>query len=202
MDIPCPPILVDVPINGRAVKALAQPTKQAFLYVFNRETGEPIWPMEERPVPKGDVPGEWYAPRQPFPTRPPAYDQQGVSLDSLINFTPELHEEAVKLVSKYRIGPIFTPPSVSKADGPIATISAPGSLGGANWPGGSYDPETHRLYVFSQSAIALLGLVPTPGPQFSDMEYVQGTDGITPRLSRPAGAAPPPRTSAESAPAG
>jgi quinoprotein glucose dehydrogenase len=202
MDIPCAPILTDITINGRTVKALAQPTKQAFLYVFNRETGEPIWPIEERPVPQGDVPGEKYSPMQPFPTKPPAYDNQGVSLDSLINFTPELHEEAVKLVSKYRIGPLFTPPSVSKAEGPLATITSPGSLGGANWPGGSYDPETHKLYVFSQSAIALLGLVPTPGPSFSDMEFVQGTAGIPPRPSLPAGAPPPPRTSPENAPAG
>lgn len=202
MDIPCAPILTDITIDGRTVKALAQPTKQAYLYVFNRETGEPIWPIVERPVPKGDVPGEWYSPTQPIPTKPPAYDNQGVSLDDLINFTPELHEEAAQLVSKYRIGPLFTAPSVSKADGPIATITSPGSLGGANWPGGSYDPETHKLYVFSQSAIALLGLVPTPGPSFSDMEYVQGSAGVMPRPSRPAGAAPPPRTSAESAPAG
>ena len=113
------PILCDITINGRTVKAVAQPTKQSFLYVFNRETGEPIWPIEERPVPKGDVPGEWYSPTQPFPTKPPAYDNQGVSIDQLIDFTPELRAEAVKLVSKYRIGPLFTPPSVSKADGPL-----------------------------------------------------------------------------------
>lgn len=202
MDIPCAPILTDITINGRTVKALTQPTKQAFLYVFNRETGAPIWPIEERPVPKGDVPGEWYSPTQPYPTKPPAYDVQGVAIDDLIDFTPELREEAVKLVSKYRIGSLFTPPVVSKADGPIATIHVPGSLGGANWPGGSYDPETHKLYVFSQSAIALLGLVPTPGPGFSDMEFVQGKDGFAPQWNRPAGAPPPPRVSGESAPAG
>src|SRR5262249_40034722 len=141
MDIPCAPILTNITVNGRMVKALAQPTKQANLYVFNRETGEPIWPIEERPVPKGDVPGEWYSPTQPYPTKPPAYDVQGVEIDDLINFTPELREEAVRLVSKYKIGSLFTPPVVSKADGPIATIHAPGSIGGANWPGGSYDPE-------------------------------------------------------------
>jgi quinoprotein glucose dehydrogenase len=202
MDIPCAPILTDITINGRTVKALAQPTKQANLYVFNRETGQPIWPIEERPAPKGDVPGEWYSPTQPFPTKPPPYDVQGVSIDDLIDFTPELRDEAVKLVSKYRIGSLFTPPVVSKTDGPIATIHEPGSLGGANWPGGSYDPETHKLYVFSQSAIALLGLVPTPGPGFSDMEFVQGVDGVMPQPSRPAGAPPPPRVNRESAPAG
>jgi len=192
MDIPCAPILADIAVDGRTVKAVAQPTKQGFLYVFNRETGAPIWPIEERPVPKGDVPGEWYSPTQPFPTKPPAYDNQGVSIDNLIDFTPDLRAEAVKLVSRYRIGPLFTPPSVSKANATLATITSPGSTGGANWPGGSYDPETHKLYVYSQTAIALLGLVPTPGPQFSDMEYVQGSDGKEPRLSTPMGAPPAP----------
>ncbi len=190
MDIPCAPMLVDMTVNGKTVKAVAQPTKQAFLYVFNRETGEPIWPIEERPVAKGDVPGEWYSPTQPFPTKPPAFDNQGISSDSLINFTPELHAEAEKLVSKYRIGPLFTPPSVSNLDGPLATIVSPGALGGANWPGGSYDPDTHTLYVYSQSGIATLGLVPSPDPKFSDMEYVQGTAGVMPRPGRPMGAAP------------
>jgi quinoprotein glucose dehydrogenase len=193
MDIPAAPILCDITIGGRTIKAVAAPTKQSFLYVFNRETGEPIWPIEERPVPKGDVPGEWYSPTQPFPTKPPAFDNQGVSIDQLIDFTPELRAEAVKLVSKYRIGPLFTPPSVSTLEGTLATITSPGSTGGANWPGGSYDPETHKLYVYSQSAIALLGMVPSPSPQFSDMEYVQGTAGKEPRQSAPMGAPPPPR---------
>ncbi|MBZ5659556.1 MAG: PQQ-binding-like beta-propeller repeat protein [Acidobacteriia bacterium] len=196
MDIPCAPILADITINGRTVKALAQPTKQAFLYVFNRETGEPIWPIVEKPVPQGDVPGEWYSPTQPFPSKPPAFDNQGVSSDSLINFTPDLHAEAEKLIEKYRVGPLFTPPSVSKAEGPLATIFSPGATGGANWPGGSYDPDTHTVYLFSQSAIALLGLVPSPDPKLSDMEYVQGTAGVTPRNGRPMGAPPVPAPAA------
>ncbi len=174
MDIPCAPILTDITVNGQTVPALAQPTKQAFLYVFNRVTGKPIWPMDEKPVPQGDVPGEWYSPTQPFPSKPPAYDRQGVLPDDLIDYTPELHEEALKLVSKYKIGPIFTPPVVSKADGPLAAITAPGSLGGTNWPGGSYDPETHTVYVFSQSATATLGLVP-PTNGRSDMNFIQGS---------------------------
>ncbi len=194
MDIPCAPMLVDINVGGRTVKAVAQPTKQGFLYVFNRENGEPIWPMEERPVAKGDVPGEWYSPTQPFPTKPPAFEHQGVAIADLIDFTPELRAEAEKLVSKYRIGPLFTPPSVSTIDGTLGTITSPGSTGGANWPGGSYDPETHKLYVYSQEAIALLGMVPTPGPQFSDMEYVQGTAGKQPRNSTAMGAPPPPPT--------
>ncbi len=190
MDIPCAPILADITINGKTVKALAQPTKQAFLYVFDRATGKPIWPIEERPVPKGDVPGEWYSPTQPFPTKPPAYDNQGVSIDSLIDFTPELRAEAVKLVSRYKIGPIFTPPVVSRAEGPLGTIISPGAQGGTNWPGGAYDPETHRLYVFSQTTIAVLGLVPPGDPKVSDMDYVQGTAGVAPRPPRAMGAAP------------
>ena len=137
MDIPAPPILADITVNGRAIKALAQPTKQAFLYVLNRETGEPVWPIEERPVPKGDTPREWYSPTQPFPTKPPAYDGQGLSIDDLIDFTPELRAEAVKLVSRYRLGPIFTPPSVSHADGPIATLTMGAQAAASNWPGAS-----------------------------------------------------------------
>ena len=198
MDIPCAPILADITINGRTVKAVAQPTKQAYLYVFNRENGKPIWPIEEKPVPQGDVPGEWYSPTQPIPSKPPAFDNQGVSDDSLINFTPELHAEAEKVVSKYSIGPLFTPPSVSKADGPLATIVSPGALGGANWPGGSYDPDTHILYVYSRTDFSALGLVPSPGPKLSDMEYVQGTAGFTPSNGRPMGAPPLPAPNPES----
>jgi quinoprotein glucose dehydrogenase len=192
MDIPCAPILCDITVNGKVVKAVAQPTKQAFLYVFDRTNGQPIWPIEERPVPKGDVPTEWYSPTQPFPTKPPAYDNQGVLPESLINFTPQLHEEAMKVVSKYKIGPIFTPPSLSKADGTLATLISPGSQGGTNWPGGSYDPETHTVYVFSQSAIAVLGLIPPPSAEISDMNYINGIAGAAPRPRRAMGAAPPP----------
>src|SRR6266852_1930782 len=146
-DIPCAPILANITVNGRTIKAVAQPTKQAFLYVFNRETGEPVWPIVERPVAKGDVPGEWYSPTQPFPTKPPAYDRQGSSIEDLINFTPELRAEAVKLASRYKLGPIFTPPVVSKIEGPLGTLTQATSGGGTNWEGGSYDPETHTVYV-------------------------------------------------------
>jgi quinoprotein glucose dehydrogenase len=170
MDIPCAPILVDITINGRTVKAVAQPTKQAWLYVFNRETGEPIWPIEERPVPKGNVPGEWYAATQPFPTKPPAYDRQGVSIDDLIDFTPELRAEALKVAERYQLGPIFTPPVVSKAEGPLATLT---SGFATNWPGGAYDPETHVAYIYSQSGASPLGLVPSPA-DLSDMNFIQG----------------------------
>jgi quinoprotein glucose dehydrogenase len=173
MDIPCAPILVDLTVNGRAIKAVAQPTKQGFVYVFDRVTGEPVWPIVERPVPKGDVPGEWYSPTQPFPTKPPAFDRQGVSLDDLVDFTPELKAEAVKLVSRYKLGPIFSPPVVSKWEGPLATLVLPNFNGGVNWPGGSVDPETKMLYVYSFTQVWALSVVPSDG-QRSDMRYISG----------------------------
>jgi quinoprotein glucose dehydrogenase len=186
MDIPCAPILADINVNGRAIKAVAQPTKQGILYVFDRATGQPVWPIEEKAVEKGDVPGEWYAPTQPMPTKPPAYERTGVSEDDLIDFTPDLHAEALKLASKYKMGPIFTPPVVSKVGGPLATLSR--AQAGTNWFGGSYDPETHTVFVFSSGAIGAYGLVP-PNRGQSDMEYVQGNAESGARTSGGAGSA-------------
>jgi quinoprotein glucose dehydrogenase len=191
MDIPCAPILVDLNVDGHVVKALAQPTKQSFLYVLDRTNGKPIWPIVETPVAKGDVPGEWYSPTQPIPSKPPAYDNQGVTPDKLIDFTPELHEEAMKVISKYRYGPLFTPPSLSTADGTLGTLISPGSQGGTNWPGGSYDPETHTVYVFSETVVVNVGLVKPP-PEISDMNYISGTAGVAPRPHRAMGSAPEP----------
>ncbi len=173
-DIPCAPILTDITINGRTIKAVAQPTKQAQLYMFNRETGEPIFPIEERPVPKGDVPGEWYSKTQPFPTKPPAYDYQGFLPEYVIDFTPAMKAEALERLKLYKTGPVFTPPALSKPDGPLATLVLGSAQGGTNWPGGSYDPETHIAYVFSQRSVSTLGLVPS-ADGVSDMAYVQGT---------------------------
>jgi quinoprotein glucose dehydrogenase len=123
-------------------------------------------------VEKGEVPGEWYSPTQPFPTKPPPYERTGVSIDDLIDFTPELRAEAVQLASKYKLGPIFTPPVVSKVGGPLATLSR--AQAGTNWEGGSYDPETHTVFVFSTGNIGQYGLVPPPRASVSDMEYIQG----------------------------
>ncbi len=149
-DVCAAAILCDIPHNGKIVKALAQPTKQAFLFVLNRETGEPIWPIHEKPVPKGDVPGEWYSPTQPVPSKPPSYDRQGVTVDDLIDFTPELHAKALEIVKHYKMGPVFTAPIMAKPDGPWGVLNLPGYTGGSNWPGGAYDPETHTVYLFSQ----------------------------------------------------
>jgi quinoprotein glucose dehydrogenase len=176
-----PPILADIVVNGKPIKAIAQPGKQSFLYVFDRATGHPVWPIEERPVPKGDVPGEWYAPTQPFPTRPPAYDRQGYSEDFLIDYTPELRQAALKVTAKYKTGPIFTPPSVATVNGTQGTLSLAAGSGGTNWPGGAYDPETHIAYIPSQSAsFYLWDLIPTPDPGKSDLRFLKGnpTSGV------------------------
>ena len=194
-DIPCAPILADITVNGRTIKAIAQPTKQNWLYVFDRVTGEPVWPIEERPVPKGDVPGEWYAATQPFVTKPAPYDLQGVSIDDLIDFTPELRAEAVKLVSRYKIGPLFTPPPVSKWEGPRGLIMVPSSTGGANWPGGSLDPETNILYIYSFRQPTVIGMINDPAR--SDMNFING-QAPDPNAPPPAAAAP----AAVGAPAG
>jgi quinoprotein glucose dehydrogenase len=171
MDIAAAPMLVDLTVGGRPVKAVAAMGKQAMLYLFNRVTGEPIFPIEERPVPQSDVPGEKTSPTQPFPTKPPPYDHQGVTLENLIDFTPELRAEALKIAARYKTGPIFTPPPVSRAEGPVAGFR---SSGGTNWPGGSFDPETHIAYVPSFTAMPILGLLPPPSKEFSDVPYVSG----------------------------
>jgi quinoprotein glucose dehydrogenase len=172
-DIPCAPILVDIVVDGKPIKAIAQATKQGWVYVFDRATGRPVWPIEERPVEKGDVPGEWYSPTQPFVTKPPPFDRQGVSENDLIDFTPELKAEALKLASRYKLGPLFTPPVVSKWEGPLATLMLPNATGGANWQGGAFDPETKMFYVFSNTNPTGLGLVPGDTAK-SDFRYVQG----------------------------
>jgi quinoprotein glucose dehydrogenase len=173
MDIPCAPILMDLVVDGRPIKAVGQPTKQGWIYTFDRITGKPVWPIEERPVEKGTVPGEWYSPTQPFVTKPPPFDRQGVSIDDLIDFTPALREEAIKLVSRYKIGPIFTPPVVSKWEGPLATLMLPNATGGANWQGGAFDPETKMFYIFTNTQPTPLGLV-KPDAGRSDFDWIQG----------------------------
>jgi len=185
MDIPCAPMLVDITVDGKPVKALAQPTKQSILYVFNRVTGEPIWPIVETPVPRGDVPGEWYSPTQPMPVKPAPYGRNGFSVDDLIDFTPELKAQGLKIISKYKIGPLFTPPVVSKPEGPLGTLDIGCCQGGTNWAGGSYDPATHLLYVYGKTEVTSLGLVPPPSGK-SDMNFIRGVAEVA--ISPPAAA--------------
>jgi quinoprotein glucose dehydrogenase len=176
-DIPCAPILCDLTVDGRKVKALAQPTKQAWLYVLNRETGKPIWPIPERPVPKGDVPGEWYSPTQPIVTKPPPFDRQGLSIDDLIDFTPALRSQAEKIVSHYRIGSLFTPPSASKWPYPLGTIMNPNGDGAGQWPGGAFDPDSNIFYIFSNISYNPTGEVPAD-PKMTDVGEMLGN--VTP----------------------
>jgi quinoprotein glucose dehydrogenase len=198
-DLSCAPILFDMRMNGRVIKAIAQPTKQAFLFVFNRETGEPIWPIEERPVPQSDAPKERSSPTQPFPTWPKPFDMQGISENDLNDLTPELKAQALEVVKRYRIGPLFTPPVVSSLDGPLATLQVPADVGGANWPGGSFDPETNHLYIHSHTAVYVSGLV-AASPQQSDMGYVGGQARAG--GAGPAGAGAGPRGAAAPPPGG
>ena len=182
MDISSAPILADIDVDGRAIAAVAQPTKQGILYVFDRVTGKPVWPIEEKPAPQGDVPGEWYSPTQPIPTRPIAYARNGVAVDDLIDFTPGLRDQALTLISKYKIGPVFTPPVESKEGGPLATLTLGTASGGTNWPGGSYDPETHTVYAYACNAcVTPIGLV-RPPKELSDMNFVAGAAGQEVRM--------------------
>ena len=169
-DLPAPPILANINVNGKAIKAVVQVTKQAFAFVFDRVTGKPVWPIEERPVPQSDVKGEWTSPTQPFPTKPAAFDRQGYSDDILVDFTPEIKKAALKIVSHYKKGPLYTP--VSKYDPPntLGTLMLPDAVGGANWQGGVLDPETGMLYVSSSTVIRPMSL--EAAPAISDMDYV------------------------------
>jgi quinoprotein glucose dehydrogenase len=178
-DMPAAPLLMDITVDGRPVKAVAQATKQGLLYVFDRISGKPVWPIEERPVPQTDVPGEKTAPTQPFPTKPPAYSRNGVEEKDLIDFTPELKEQAAAAAKRYRLGPVFLPPVVSKTEGPLAALTSGTLSGGVNWPGSAFDPETHRFITHACNAcISPLGLVKPPA-EFSDLDYVMGTAGTT-----------------------
>ncbi len=173
-DIPAAPVLADIAVNGKAIKAVAVPTKQGILYTFDRLTGEPVWPINETPVEKGDVPGEWYSPTQPIPSKPRAYAKNGTSIDDLIDFTPALRAQAESIASRFKLGPVFTPPVVSKAEGPLATLARGPTNGGSNWPGGAFDPETHTFYVASSNAApVVLGLV-QPSKDRSDMDWIGG----------------------------
>lgn len=172
-DNPTFPILADVEVDGTPRQIVAQLTKQGFTYVFDRMTGEPIWPIVETAVPQTDVPGEWTSPTQPIPTKPPPFERQGFTEDDLIDFTPEIKERALEAVAPYRMGPIFTPPSLADApDGTNGTLSLPSTIGGANWEGGALDPETGMLYVGSQTNASILQLI--PGGEQSDMDYIFG----------------------------
>ena len=173
-DPPAAPNLLDVTVNGKRIKAVAQVTKQGFLFAFDRVTGQPIWPIEERPVPPSDVPGERAARTQPFPTKPAPFEYQGFTEDSLANFTPEIRALAKKAVEGYRMGPLYTPPSLAERGGNRGTLAQPSASGGANWSGAAVDPETGILYVQSRNSFAVFRLEPPAPDQKGNLRYMEG----------------------------
>jgi quinoprotein glucose dehydrogenase len=182
-DLSSAPILADITVDGKAIKAVALPSKESFLYVFDRVTGTPVWPIDEKPAPKGEVPGEWYSPTQPIPSKPPAYARQSITENDLIDFTPALRQQALQAVENVKLGPIFNPPVLSKLGGPLAALTLGTTGGGTNWPGAGYDPETHVFYAqANNSQIVPLGLIDPPAG-FSDIKYVLGTAGQPFRVS-------------------
>jgi quinoprotein glucose dehydrogenase len=172
-DPPAAPILMDIKVDGEDVKALAQITKQAFAYVLNRETGEPVWDMVETQVPQSTVPGEVTSPTQPFPSKPAPFDLQGALEENLIDFTPELRAEALEIFSNYVTGPLFTPPSISTENGTQGTIQLPGSQGGADVQGAAFDPETGYLYIPSITSAFVADVLPGD-PEVTDLAFVKG----------------------------
>lgn len=181
-DTPTAPVLLDVMHEGKKTPAVAQVTKQAFTYVFNRETGEPLWPIEERPVPQSHIPGEMLSATQPFPTKPAAYDLQGLTEDDLIDYTPELRAQAIEILSEWEVGPLFTPPLHRDNDlGKRGALWCPGDVGGVNISGpAAGDPETGILYVTSLSGCTTRAIV--PGEE-ADLRYMTDngttTTGVT-----------------------
>ena len=193
-DLSSAPILADITVNGRAIKAVALPSKQSFLYVFDRATGQPVWPIEERAVPVSTVPGEKSSPTQPYPTKPPAYARQNMTSDELLDFTPELRAKALEISKKYALAKLFDPLVLSKPEGPYKSLLMSSALGGTNWPGGSYDPETHTVFASANQQVVGLGLLPVTDKRFSEATYVggdalaglrdvQGHSGDGPRLN-------------------
>jgi quinoprotein glucose dehydrogenase len=180
-DIPAAPVLVDITVDGRRIPALVQVTKQAFAFVFDRTNGRPVWPIEERPVPRSTTPGEQTSATQPFPTKPPAFDRQGVTVDDLIDFTPELRAAALEVVKNYAIGPLFTPPSLRSATGTKGTLQLPGSVGGADWQGAAFDPATGMLYVPSITGPFVADLVPG-NPKETNLAITRGTREFPPAV--------------------
>ena len=198
-DLASPPTLINITVNGKPIRAVAQTTKWGYLFAFDRVNGTPVWPIEERPVEAGNVPGEWYSPTQPHPTKPVPYDRQGISEADLIDFTPELNAEARQMLKEYKIGPLFTPPIVAGTNGLRGTLQIPAAQGAALWQGAAWDPDTNMLYVPSVTNLTINAL--QPGADRSDMNYIGGggggggrgaglEDGYAPRGAGPGAAAP------------
>jgi quinoprotein glucose dehydrogenase len=174
-DLSSAPLLMDIRVDGKAIKAVAVPSKESFLYVFDRVTGKPVWPIEERAVPQSDVPGEKTSATQPVPTKPPAYARNYLKIpEDLIDFTPEMRAEAVERLKHYRVEGMFTPPVVGDSAKWLGGISMGNATGGTNWAGGGFDPETHTVYVQAANAFVSSVSLRTPPEGFTDIKYVAG----------------------------
>jgi len=178
-DLPAAPNLVDITVDGRRVRAVAQVTKQGFVYVFDRATGRPVWPIEDRPVPQSAIAGEKTATTQPFPTKPPPFERQGMTTADVIDFTPELRAEALAILGQYDYGPLFTPPSERGA------VLVPGIGGGASWAGAAFDPDTGRLYVTSVTSPNVVSLSAPPAGSSIRDRYVGRSQRLTGPLGLP-----------------
>jgi quinoprotein glucose dehydrogenase len=174
-DLSSAPLLMDISVDGKPIKAVAVPSKESFLYVFDRVTGKPVWPIEERAVPQSDVPGEKTSPTQPFPTKPPAYARAFLKIpEDLIDFTPEMRAEAIERLKHYRVEGMFTPPVVGDPAKWLGGISMGNATGGTNWAGGGFDPETHTVYVQAANAFVSSVSLRKPPEGFTDINYVAG----------------------------
>jgi quinoprotein glucose dehydrogenase len=170
-DIPSPPVLADITVKGKKIPAVVQVTKVGLIFVFNRVTGKPVWPIKEMKVPQSDVPGEKTSPTQPIPTRPAPYEPQGLKVEDLIDFTPELKQQALEIISHYRYGPQYLPPSITDPEKKnLGSLLRPALSGGANWQGAAVDPETGIFYVSSISSVSPIGL--HPDSKITDMGFV------------------------------
>ncbi|MBM3772636.1 MAG: pyrroloquinoline quinone-dependent dehydrogenase [Acidimicrobiia bacterium] len=171
------PVLIDITVDGRPIKAVVQLTKQAMAFVLDRATGKPVWPIEERPAPSSNTPGEKTARTQPFTTRPKPFDLHGLTMNDLIDFTPQLRAEAEAIAKRYVIGPIYTPPSIRTEKGTQGTLQMPGATGGAEWGGAPFDPETHIMYVPSITGTFAADLLPGD-PQKTNLRYTRGSRAL------------------------
>jgi quinoprotein glucose dehydrogenase len=181
-DMPVHPILIDVNVNGKPVKAVVQMGKMPYAYAFDRTNGQPLWPIPDVPVPQTDVPTEWTAATQPIPSKPPPFDVIGIREDDLIDFTPALRQEAIKATQGYRVGGVYAPPSLVEPNGNKGTIVAPGFGGGANWNTGAGDPETGFVYVGSVTRPFVAGVVKTDPPDPNRAAYTAGRGGAVPNV--------------------
>ncbi len=187
-DLSSAPLLMDIAVDGEEIPAVALPTKQNLLFVFNRLTGEPVWPIEETEMLVGDVPGEWYSPTQPIPSRPPAYGRNQIyGPEDVIDFTPALHEQAMEILSHYRMGPLYNPPVAGEVGGIVGAINVGNASGGTNWPGAAFDPETNIVYAPASTSAVSGPSVRVPPEGFTDLAYQYGVAGQRFRIAYAAG---------------